>query len=163
MEAIAFNILDLEHLSQGKHYSVICVQGTSQNTASLFSLVSTHMYFYNVLFFSFQHQRSFRVTTDSAASQRWRGGCRRQHAGGRVVASTTDHRTFGLRQCPLIADHLVKPSSMANHLVRCRRRLAEGHVPSEASDNRGVKGPEHGEEVASTNVEVQIEGIKCVH
>ncbi|VEN54360.1 unnamed protein product, partial [Callosobruchus maculatus] len=76
---------------------------------------------------------------------------------GGVAASTTDHRTFGLRQCLLIADHLVKSSSMANHLVRCRRRLAEGHAPSEASDNRRVKGPEHGEEVATTNVEVQIE------
>ncbi|VEN58852.1 unnamed protein product [Callosobruchus maculatus] len=115
------------------------------------------MYFYNVLFFSApevipgdNRHRGFTEVARRLRETACRGG---------VAASTTDHRTFGL----LIADHLVKPSSMANHLVRCRRRLAEGHAPSEASENRGVEGTEQGEEVVTTNVEVQIEGIKCVH
>ncbi|VEN43476.1 unnamed protein product [Callosobruchus maculatus] len=100
MEAIGFNILDLEHLSQAPEV----IPG--DNRYSGFTEVA----------------RRLRETA-----------CR-----GGVAASTTDHRTFGLRQCPLIADHLVKASSMANHLVRCRRRLAEGHAPSEDSIMKAV-------------------------
>ncbi|VEN45022.1 unnamed protein product [Callosobruchus maculatus] len=129
--------------SQGKHYSAIVTLRTSNKSKyskSVFASFHSYVFLQCTLLFSTRgHSRDNR----HAASQRWRGGCGRQHVG--VVWQHRPRITGHLAL--LIADHLVKPSSMANHLVRCRRRLAEGHAPSEASENRGWK-EKQGDEVA---------------